>query len=91
MQGFSVDGMDRLFVSGKKPIFKQINNRGKKNHGVTSQCSSKELTGLLMAWRALFSVFEVRWVYLEVVRTLTWPRIFCSSMRSTPASSKWVA
>ena len=30
-------------------------------------------------------------MYLDVVRTLTCPRIFCSSRRSTPASSRWVA
>ena len=46
---------------------------------------------MLIAWQAFWLVLLVRWVYLEVVRTLTWPRIFCSSMRSTPASSKWVA
>ena len=52
---------------------------------------SKLFARVLMAWEAVFPVVEVRWVYLEVVRTLTWPRIFCNSMRSTPASNKCVA
>jgi len=39
-----------------------------------------------MAWSAFFVVVDVRWVYLLVVRMLWWPRIFCTSSRSTPAS-----
>jgi hypothetical protein len=36
-------------------------------------------------------VLEVRWVYLAVVRIEWWPRIFCTSSRSTPASIRCVA
>ncbi|EFK06124.1 conserved hypothetical protein [delta proteobacterium NaphS2] len=35
------------------------------------------MASVLTAWLALFPVLEVRWVYLVVVRTLTWPRICC--------------
>ena len=45
----------------------------------------------LMSSLALCPVRVVRWVYLAVLRIEWWPRIFCTSSRSTPASIRWVA
>jgi len=91
LQGFSMPRQDDIFILGKKPVFKFIDNRGEKDHFTPPQLISKLFTSVLMAWQALFPVLKVRCVYLDVVSTLTWPSIFCNSMRSTPASSKCVA
>jgi len=90
-QGFFMAWQDIILVSVKKAILEFVDDRGEQNHLTPPHVMSKVLASVLTAWRALFLVLEVRWVYLEVVRTLTWPRICCNSRRSTPASSICVA
>ena len=74
---------NQRWISVKKFIPEPVDNRGEPHHltppHVISKVSVRELTAL----RALFLVTVVRWVYREVVRTLTWPRICWSSIRST--------
>jgi hypothetical protein len=91
LQGLFMAWQDIFLVSIKKAILEFVDDRGEQNHLTPPHVMSKVLASVLTAWRALFLVLDVRWVYLEVVRTLTWPRIFCNSMRSTPASSICVA
>ena len=55
------------------------------------QCSVKLLIKLLMRVLACSLVWLVRWVYRAVVRMEWWPRIFCTSSKSTPASIRCVA
>ncbi len=88
LEGLFMAWQDSIAVEVKKAILELVDNRGEQNHFTPPQLISKLFARVLMAWEALFAVVEVRWVYLEVVRTLTWPRIFCSSMRSTPASNR---
>ena len=91
LQSLCMAWQDGILVSVQKTILEFVNDRGEQNHLTPPHVISKVLASVLTAWRALFPVLEVRWVYLEVVRTLTWPRICCNSMRSTPASSICVA
>ena len=91
LQGLFMAWQDIILVSVKKAILEFVDDRGEQNHLTPPHVMSKVLASVLTAWRALFLVLDVRWVYLEVVRILTWPRICCNSMRSTPASSICVA
>jgi hypothetical protein len=91
LEGLFMAWQDIIIVSVKKAILEFVDDRGEQYHLTPPQLISKPFTSVLTAWRALFLVLDVRWVYFDVVRTLTWPRIFCNSMRSTPASNKCVA
>jgi len=91
LQGLSMTRQDKFWVLIKKAILELVDDCGEQNHLTPPHCISKVLTSVLTVMRTLWPVLVVRWVYLEVVSMLTWPRIFCSSTRSTPASSIWVA
>lgn len=91
LQGLFMTRQDKFLVLSKKAIPELVDDRGEQNHFTPPHRMSMVLISVLRARRALLPVLAVRWVYLEVVSMLTWPRIFCSSTRSTPASSKWVA
>ena len=87
LQSLCVAWQDGILVSVQKVVLEFIDDRGEQNHLTPPHVISKVLASALTAWLALFPILEMRWVYLVVVRTLTWPRICCNSMRSTPASS----
>jgi hypothetical protein len=83
--------VNMFVVSVQETFLEFADDGGEQNHLTPPHLISILFTRLLMVRDVFFLVLEVRWVYFEVVRTLTWPRICCSSMRSTPASSRWVA
>ena len=84
-------GQQASLISLDKILLVYFKNRGQTDHDMRPQLMLKLSIILLICPSARCEVQSVRWVYRAVVITLTCPNIFCSSSRSTPASSRWVA
>ena len=92
IQDLDVARQEVFPVGAAETVPEFADDRGEQHYMCPPQVSmSRESTRWLTANLALLAVPVVRWVYLLVVRRLTWPRICCSSSRSTPASSMCVA
>jgi len=90
-QSLDMAWQEIFIVGAEEAVPELVDDRGEQHYLRPPHLMSRELTRALTANLALLAVPVVRWVYLAVVRMLTWPRICCSSSRSTPASSMWVA
>jgi hypothetical protein len=76
LQGFSMPRWNRIFILGKKTVFECVDDGRKEDHFFPPHWMSNPLIRVFIASQALFLVLVVKWVYREVVSTLTWPKIF---------------
>ena len=86
-----VAGQDGGAVLAQVVRLKALDDGGNSDHLTSPQCSEKLLIKALMRTLAWSLAWLVRWVYRAVVRMEWWPRIFCTSSKSTPASIRCVA
>ena len=82
---------ERLTILCEERRLEGLDDGSEADHLTCLQSTKKPLINPSMSRYALSLVWAIRWVYLAVVRMERWPRIFCTSSRSTPASIKWVA
>lgn len=90
-QGLVLLRLQPVAVLGQERRLELFDEGSEMNDFTPLQPMEKPAISVLMRIVALCSVWPVRWVYLAVVRTEWWPRIFWTSSRSTPASIRWVA
>ena len=90
-QRLALAGQERVAVAGQELGLEGIDDGGQGDHCTAPHAIAKPSIRALMSWVALCPVWAVKWVYLAVVRIEWWPRIFCTSSRSTPASIRCVA
>jgi hypothetical protein len=71
LQGFSMPRQNHVFIPGKKPVFELIDDGRQEDHFLPPNWMSNLLIRVFIASQALFLVLVVKWVYREVVSTLT--------------------
>src|SRR3990170_7105072 len=75
----------------QKRRLKGVDDGSEPDHLTSPHAMENRAIKALIRWEAFSPVLAVRCVYFAVVRIEWWPRIFCTSSRSTPASIRWVA
>src|SRR3990172_4708551 len=80
-----------VLVLRQKRGLEGVDEGGKPDHLTVPHVREKPFIKAFIRSMAFCPVLAVRCVYFAVVRIEWWPRIFCTSSRSTPASIRWVA